>query len=111
MQDDVRGDINETELEDLWDALLQSTEAQQKMCMVALLNLSEDSFCCIITRLLPESQAHRRTCAALRTLCLRLQSLTAPASNTLLGCVILAGELLHHFLSYQCSMLHSHKCI
>ncbi|CAL8468417.1 g7957 [Coccomyxa elongata] len=89
-------DINEEELENLLAVLAETPPSEacpdaEPSHSLPWLEIPLEVFCVLLLRLVHRDQAYRRTCAALEVLRLRLESLTAPASRTLVLTIVQAG--------------------
>ncbi|BDA43635.1 hypothetical protein COCOBI_04-6480 [Coccomyxa sp. Obi] len=89
-------ELNEAELDNLLAVLAETppTEAgpdAEPSSSLPWLEMPIETFCVLLLRLIHKDQAYRRTCAALEVLLLRLESLTIPASRTLVLTIVQAG--------------------
>lgn len=86
--------ISEAELENLHAVLGEASHAENldEASSLAWLALPVEAFCGLLLRLVPEDQAYRRTCAALKVLCLRLEALAGPATRTLVETTVQTGK-------------------
>lgn len=89
--------LSEEELENLLAVLAETPASEacpdaETSSSLPWLEIPIEVFCVLLLRLVHRDQAYRRTCAGLEVLRLRLESLTAPASRTLVLSIVQAGK-------------------